>query len=238
MSGWKMNQCPAGAARREEGRWKSDVPFSIFQFPDVFAILKVTLLVVTVFLASPAPIFAHGGGVSQLAAEPVGPYELFAWTSPDPARAGTVHVTVALAEPATDEPVLNAGVQVQMLPLAVDGEARPVSAQATHAAAANKVTYETDLQVPAAGRWQVVIAVKTAQGDGHAAFPLDVKPAAAINWLLVGGVGAGLVAAAWLFWPARRKPEVRGQRAEVRRQRVSPIGRSRSRVFAPVRLVP
>ena len=44
-------------------------------------------------------LLAHGGGTSQLSNAEAGPYRVFAWTTPEPWRAGEVHVTVAVTLP-------------------------------------------------------------------------------------------------------------------------------------------
>jgi hypothetical protein len=42
---------------------------------------------------------AHGGGVPQLTNAPAGPYRVSAWTQPDPPRAGTLHLSIAVSAP-------------------------------------------------------------------------------------------------------------------------------------------
>ena len=48
--------------------------------------------------ALPAVAGAHGGGKQQLAAEPVGSYRVYVWTSPDPWQVGQAHTTVAVTQ--------------------------------------------------------------------------------------------------------------------------------------------
>lgn len=167
--------------------------------------LVVGMLALILLLAWPgATALAHGGGVAQLVEEAAGPYHMYAWTNPNPARVGTVHVTVALADPENQAPILNADVEVRFEPLDLEDSesgAETVTARATHTEAANKITYETDLEVAASGRWQVVILARSPEGRGQSAFDLEVRPRAFSNWLLVGGVGLAVVAAGWLFWP-------------------------------------
>ncbi len=143
-------------------------------------------------LASAAPAQAHGGGTPQLVQAPAGAYEVYTWTNPDPARVGIVHVTVALVEPATQQPVLNAAVQV-LAQLAEGGQ--EAAAPATHDNAAIRTYYEADLELPAAGRWQITVAHSDAAGGGSASFDLEVQPAAS-NWRPIAiGAALALIAA-------------------------------------------
>ncbi len=152
-------------------------------------------------LAHTAPAMAHGGGTPQLVAAPSGPYQVYAWTNPNPPRAGLVHVTVALVEPATQRPVLDAAVQIVATP---NDDGQPVAVPATHENATIKTYYEADLDLPAAGAWQFTVAHNDAAGSGSANFALDVQPAAA-NWrpLAIGSVLAVIAAGAWFVM---RKP--------------------------------
>ncbi|MCU0966347.1 MAG: FixH family protein [Burkholderiaceae bacterium] len=147
--------------------------------------------------ASAGPAQAHGGGTPQLVQAPSGPYQVYAWTNPDPARIGVLHVTVSLVQPATQEPVLDADVQI----VAAAGEGgQTVSAPATHENAVIKTYYEADLDLPAAGPWQITVAHSDAAGSGSASFSLDVQPAA-FNWrpIAVGAVLAVIAAGAWFL---------------------------------------
>jgi hypothetical protein len=157
-----------------------------------------------------APALAHGGGTPQVVDAPAGPYRIFAWTNPDPARVGTLHVTVALVDPVANQPVMGADVQVQVTPRDVGtGSSRPdmapILAQATHEKATIKTYYETDLRVPTAGSWQVAISYATPQGAGSAGFDLSVQEKAFANWLLIGGAALVAVVLGWYFWPRRLK---------------------------------
>lgn len=156
----------------------------------------LTAMAALAILAHAAPASAHGGGTPQLVQTPSGPYQLYTWTNPDPPRAGLVHVTVALVEPATQQPVLDANVQIAATP----GEgSQPVSVQATHENAVIKTYYEADLDLPAAGTWQFTVSHSDAAGSGSASFDLDVQPAA-FNWrpIAIGAVLALIAIGAWV----------------------------------------
>lgn len=164
------------------------------------------LVVAALVVLSAAPLaLAHGGGTPQLVDAPAGPYHVYAWTNPDPARVGTLHVTVALVDPAANQPIMGADVQVRVTPLDADSAAAPIAAQATHDKATIKTYYETDLEVPAAGPWQVAINYMTPQGGGSAGFDLAVQEKTFTNWLLIGGVALVVVLLAWYFWPRKSK---------------------------------
>ena len=161
-------------------------------------LLQLLLTLITALLAilvSAAPANAHGGGTPQLVQAPSGPYQVYAWTNPDPARAGVLHVTVSLVEPASQQPVLDAEVQI----LAQWGEeSPPIAAPATHENALIKTYYEADIELPTAGAWQITVAHSDAAGSGSASFPLEVKPAT-FNWRPIG-IGAVLALIALGAW--------------------------------------
>lgn len=152
-------------------------------------------------LVSAAPAQAHGGGTPQLVQTPSGPYQLYTWTNPDPARVGTLHVTVALVAPATQQPVLNADVQIQALH--ANQQAQPVTMPATHANAVIKTYYEADLELLAAGPWQITVAHSDAAGSGSASFDLDVRPMG--RNLRPIALGAVLVVIAFGAWFVLKK---------------------------------
>jgi hypothetical protein len=157
--------------------------------PATYLVLATGMLLV---MAGAAPVaLAHGGGTPQLVAEPAGRYEIFTWTNPEPARVGTFHVTVALVEPATDQPILNAGVLVHAVPAGAGTANLPIAAPATHENATIKTYYETDLELPTAGPWQVTVAYTGTNGvdTGSASFPVEVQEAG-INW---GRIALGIV---------------------------------------------
>lgn len=149
---------------------------------------------------------AHGGGVPQLANAEAGPHLISVWTQPDPIRVGTAHFTVAVSEPpvsgaATVEeagaPVLGATVELRLKPVSGNGET--LVALATHKAAVNKLLYEVDVDLPSAGRWQVVVYVEGPAGSGNTSFEAEVLPPSTFQWwTLLGGLGLVLLTAGWI----------------------------------------
>lgn len=159
-------------------------------------LLLLTLLV----LLPTSSALAHGGGTPQLIQAPAGPYEVYAWTNPTPVRVGMLHVTVALTDPASGEPVLNVPVEVIASPAA----GAPIASPATHDKATIKSYYETDLEIPTEGPWQVTISFQASQGPGEASFGVDVQPRSFTNWPVIGIAGLVLIVTGWFFWPKKK----------------------------------
>ncbi len=186
--------------------------------PSAVKKLPVQLLLLAMLFTGAAMAQAHGGGTPQLVNATAGPYRVTVWTQPAPLTTGETHLTVAVTEPpaagtGTGEsgpPVLNASVTLTFSPLS--GSAAPFTAQATHESAVNKLLYETDLHLPAAGRWQVDIEVTGAEGSGHTNFQLEVLPPARSPWPFWGSVGLlGLA----LVWGGRARQRGAGWRRVI-----------------------
>jgi hypothetical protein len=139
---------------------------------------------------------AHGGGTPQLSGVTAGPYWLTVWTSPEPVRAGELHVTLGVGG-ADGAPVLDAEVQVEISPLPNGGVS--LTGAATSAQSSNKFLYEVDFSLPESGRYLVTVKVSGPEGSGAASFELQALPAEASNWLGILLVGVGVAAlAVWL----------------------------------------
>ena len=151
-------------------------------------------------------VLAHGGGTPQLTNEPVGSYLLSAWTNPNPAVVGVVHVTAAVAEASTGAAVTDPVVHITAVPMSAAGAGAgaPIAAEATHDDAEIPIFYEADMKVPTPGDWRFAFAVEGAQGAGSAAFTLSVRPAGP-NWLVLGLVGVGVVLVAGVGWMLLRR---------------------------------
>ena len=171
---------------------------------------------------SPTSVQAHGGGVPKLTNAEAGPYQVSAWTQPDPIRVGELHITVAVSEPPepdaadreTGDLVLDATVRVGVDPVDQAGETLVVSA--TRDNAVNKLFYEADVELPAEGQWQVDIWVEGPAGAGNTGFAVEALPPSGINtllglgWPLWAGLGLVIIAAGWWIQMSRdRKTEVR-----------------------------
>jgi hypothetical protein len=180
--------------------------------PAARRLLVVLAALAVLLLPGAYPAAAHGGGTPQLANAQAGPYRLSAWTQPDPIRAGEMHLTLAVTGPPpagardgeSGDWVLDAAVRVRVEPVDAPGET--LEAVATREDAANKLFYEADLELPAEGRWRVIVAVEGPAGAGTAAFEIAAlapSPLAGINWPVWGGLSLALLAAGWWVWSAR-----------------------------------
>ena len=144
-----------------------------------------TACVLALLLAAlPAAAGAHGGGKQQLAAEPVGSYRVYVWTSPDPWQVGQAHTTVAvtqLLEAQEETPAT--GLEVFVTYVHAGQSERVAAVEQTGAQAG---FYEADAAVDPPGEWQVTIEITGSQG-GKVGFVEVVQPAASFNWWLIGG---------------------------------------------------
>jgi len=149
------------------------------------------------------PVYAHGGGIVYVSGEAAGPYQVTVWVAPNTVEAGkTLHFTVAVVQPGSNEPVLDAA--VQMVVLADGSETAVISGPATTAQSVNKLFYEADFAAPAeSGRYQVQTQVRGPEGEGAVSFALTVEAAQRSNMLLIGLGGVLLVAAAGFFLSRR-----------------------------------
>lgn len=161
-------------------------------------------LTLLLLVMQPASVRAHGGGTPQLVKEPAGAYAVYVWTNPDPLRVGTMHVTVALVEPDSDAPVLNAAVQVTASPQT----GQPLTVDATHENATIKSYYEADMELTETGPLQVTVAYQDGVAAGSAGFAAQVEPAG-MNTQVIGlsvallAIGGGVV---WMFMGRKKRP--------------------------------
>lgn len=145
-----------------------------------------------------------------------GAVQPFAWTEPEPMRAGDVHVTLAVTTPPPADAVVNNDVVNNLLEQPIDGaEAvvtfRPADGGAPVQLAAqpgtlNAFYLEADTRLPAAGRWTIEVAVSGPDGAGKPQVLMWMCSRRGINrWLIFGGLGlflAVLVAIGlWARWP-------------------------------------
>jgi hypothetical protein len=139
--------------------------------------LAAGLAVLLVALAVPTGrAAAHGGGTPRLVNVPAGPYQLSAWTQPDPIRTGDLHVTVAVTAPESGAPVLAARVEVAVIhPGASDD---PSFVEAIRGITPNKLLHDVDLEIPAAGDYGIALRVTGPAGTGRAGFNLSILPPA------------------------------------------------------------
>jgi hypothetical protein len=179
----------------------------------VSTLAGLVLVLPIVFWTTTGAAQAHGGGTPQLVNAPAGPYQVSVWTQPDSIRAGQkLHISIAVSESSNQAEasnlVLGATVHVQLVNLTPTGET--LAAFATHENAVNKLFYETDLDVPTEGEWQVLVEVEGPAGAGSAAFHIEALPSSASNtlvrrWPLWGGAGLALLATGWSVYAFRAR---------------------------------
>ena len=135
---------------------------------------------------------AHGGGDLIARSVEVGPYIASVWVNPpDPRAQEPIHFTVGLASPVDGGPVLDADIQVTMRDQS-SGETA-VIAPATTEQSINKLFYETDLEVAAAGVYETEFHIRGAEGEGTVSLLVAVQAPSRVNWLVIGLAGLGLV---------------------------------------------
>lgn len=128
------------------------------------------------------------GGTLRLS-ERRGDYRISVFTAPTPFRAGPVDVSVLVQHARTGEPLVQADVTVRAVQR--DRPGVPVVAQATHAAATNKLFHAAVFDLPEAGWWEIEVAV--AAGGEPVRVRCEVEAAdAAPEWLELWP---------WLGWP-------------------------------------
>lgn len=150
------------------------------------------LLVLAGVVGLVTAVYAHGGGEIQIAFAPVGPYKMTLWLNPPNPQAGQVmHITVGVAAPPNDAPMLDATVEIEISD-ATSGELI-LTTEATTAASINRLFYETDFTIAEPGSYRVNTTVSASDGAGSAEFMLEVAPASTTNWLLIGLGGLGFI---------------------------------------------
>lgn len=148
---------------------------------------------------------AHGGGDLIARSVQAGPYIASVWVNPpDPRALEPIHFTVGLSSPADGGPVLDADIQVTMRDQS-SGETA-VRAPVTTEQSVNKLFYETDLEVPAAGNYEVDFYIRGAEGEGTVSLLVEVKAPSRVNWLVIGLVGLSFVVV--IGWWRSRQTEL------------------------------
>lgn len=202
--------------------------------------VRITVLGVGLIYALwllPTVAVAHGGGTPRLTNEPAGPFRVYAWTEPEPFRAGEVHLSLAITVPneeATNEPgtqaevpVTDADVRVTYTPLGeTANEASPIVVEATPQTLLGNFYFEADTVLPNDGLWQIEIAVDGPQGNGSAQFQTVALPPRSTNWMLVVGAGGVLLVLIALIgvWSRIQQPTSGAQKPRPGTRRRSHAG--------------
>ena len=160
---------------------------------------KALVINLLLMIVGVAQVQANGIGTPQLINVPTGSYLVSVWTDPEPLRVGEAHVTVAVTDPETDSPILDARVIVELMWL--DDPSVLLTAPATHENVTLKIVYAARFEPPQAGEWQGTVLVDEPDGSGEAVtFDMLVLPVARINWSLISGLALGLLMAGWMAW--------------------------------------
>ena len=133
---------------------------------------RAAALAAWMLACSVRPAWAHGitGGAPQLLDQPVGQYFLSVWTAPVPAAVGALHVTIALHGGSAGGVVVEAGIEV----IVRDKTGAALATVLAREGDVNKFLYEADVDMPAAGEFDVEVLVKEPRAAGSARFSLLV----------------------------------------------------------------
>jgi hypothetical protein len=118
-----------------------------------------------------------------------GNYQVSAFASPDPLRAGPVDISVLLQDAATGAPIADANIDVSMSPR--DERGPTLRASATSAAATNKLLRAALIDMPTAGTWDAELSIVADRGPATVHFAIEVGPPLP-RWLTVWP---------WFTWP-------------------------------------
>ena len=132
----------------------------------------VHIAAVLAVLTLPAATLADGGlvRVSQVA----GPFTVSVFTSPTPLRVGPVDISVLVQDAANGDVLDDATVTITLR--ARDDASTPLSAAATRAQATNKLLYAALVPLPAAGAWEIEVAVAWRGASAALSFAVDADP--------------------------------------------------------------
>jgi hypothetical protein len=132
------------------------------------AVAALILLTVPV---RPAVTHADGGAVRL--SQQAGPYRVTVFTAPAPLRAGPVDVSVFVQDRAGGEVLPEVSVRISLTPAGRAGAA--LEARATHEAATNKLFQAATFDLPAPGRWQLVVTVEGPRGAAECACEVEAE---------------------------------------------------------------
>ncbi|MFQ5847388.1 MAG: hypothetical protein ACE5IQ_06885 [Candidatus Methylomirabilales bacterium] len=168
-----------------------------------FHLFTALTILVTLVTWRSHPIAWANGGTPQLTAVRTGPYLVSVWTQPDPPRTGLLHVSVAVMEPQSRKPVLDA--EVRMTVERTEGQGRSIRTTASRGGGPNKLLYHASLDLPEEGGWRVNLEIDGPQGTGRAGFELQAEGSSPIWLISVVGIGLIVAVLTWLVarWRVR-----------------------------------
>lgn len=173
---------------------------------------RLVILLATLFLTLPlfmaGRALAHGIGTAQQINVSADPYLVSVWTDPDPLRVNETHVTVAVMDPVTQEPLVR-DVQVTVHLQSATDESISLSASALPDNTANRLLYAAVFNnLPHPNQWRGTVSIDGPAGAGEdVRFEIDVLSPQPVNWSLIGGLALGTITLGWLAWSWRRSSE-------------------------------
>ncbi len=137
--------------------------------------------------------FGPGGGSRILAGDQViGPYQVLATVSPEPAQIGTLTFAVRVSDPATGEKLRDLQVTIRL----VHGESKAeLTGEATHKDAGNPVDYVGHMVVEQAGAWNGTLTVTGAAGKAELPFVQRVAASRGFSTVILVGIPFAVVLA-------------------------------------------
>ncbi len=145
--------------------------------------------IIVALLSAGWPAAARGDGGTLREWRRLDNYEIAVFTDPTPCVTGPVDISVLLLDPATGEPIPEARVAVEVIPVGQSDIG--ANGLATAEAATNKLLRAAVLDLHAPGRCEVTVAVDGPRGRARVQFGLDVADRSTSRPGILG----------WILWP-------------------------------------
>jgi hypothetical protein len=101
------------------------------------------------------------------------------FTTPETLRAGWADISVLVQDRTNNVALLDAQVDVAVLPVAHPGQAQQI--RATHESATNKLFAAGTVSLDTAGAWRVIVTVRRGAERAQVSFDVQVEPAARLS---------------------------------------------------------
>lgn len=155
-------------------------------------------LAVSVMLLQGASLALAHGGTPVITDQEAGPYKVTVWIQPSPPlRVGLAHLSIAVADAASDELVTDVIVRVEAEPPQRGSD--PVLSETTP----DGPFYDADLVLEGAGDWDVTVLMEGPLGSGQTTLPVAVQPGGLPRWLIPAIAALALVIG-FLAWTGLR----------------------------------
>lgn len=148
-----------------------------------------------------------GGGTRIIAGDQrIGPYQVLATVSPEPAQVGVVTFVVRISDPVTGEKVRDAEVRIEL----VNPAGATLVGAATHADAGNPVDYAAHIRIEQPATYNGKILIRGPAGNAEISFIQPVlSPRTAATAVIVGIpflIVLAVMAGFWYLRSGARKP--------------------------------